>query len=117
MLKMQLGNVAQAKTGGQFVAEKTLGMFERVHGLLLLALGSTHRDAHARVAPIRADVRLDHVHGQKPGVLGLESNNLGELLSYRFGNPQRPPFIHTKLSAISDQLSAQQPLPHGRGSV
>ena len=51
-------------------------------------------DPDRGVPPVRADVGVHDLHRQQPRVFRLKADNLGQLLSDRFRDPQCAPFIH-----------------------
>src|ERR1039458_10226204 len=93
-LEMQFRDAPQAQARSQFVTQIMPRTLQRGHGLVLFAFIPTNHYFDVGIARVGAYVHLRHIHGQQPGVLQLESDDFGQLLADRFGNPYCPPFIH-----------------------
>ena len=86
LAEMELGDVAEGQPGGQFMPEKTGGMLQGGHGLLLFPLISAYRDFYRSVLAVGADVDLQHFDREEARVGGLKSNQLRQFLTNCLGN-------------------------------
>lgn len=87
MVEMEFGHVPQAEAHCQFVAEVGAGVLESGQRFALFPLGSTDRDAHVGMTPIRRHMHFGDVNGQEPWIIGLETDDFGKLLAYRLRDP------------------------------
>ena len=70
------------------------GVIERSEGLTLLPLITANAHANVGMAAVGGDVHFYDIDGEKPGIVGFETDELGELLADGFGDACCAAFIH-----------------------
>jgi len=91
---MQLGDMTQAETGCEFMAQETGRMLQSAQRLPLFALGSADSHLNGSVFAIGADMNFDHLDGEQPRVGRFEPDELGEFFADGFGDSECASFIH-----------------------
>src|SRR5579871_2528211 len=70
------------------------GAIQSRQGLPLLALVAPEGDFDVRIASVGADAGLGNSHFEQPGIVQLETDDLGQFLPDRHRYPLRPALVH-----------------------
>jgi len=84
LVKMELWDVTEAQPAGHLVTQVMPGVLEGCHGFLLLALGAACGHSYRGMPPVGADLSVHHFDSQQPGILSLETDDLGKFFAERF---------------------------------